>query len=115
MIFLAEIGRVFLTLILIIIVFGGGLYLRTFLTRKAIFKVVEIFYQSNALGMNSAKTLHELGLERPDFLQRMTRRRDYRQNALQILIRRGIISENEDGRLYLVEEKLDEGLKSKRS
>ena len=114
MIFLAETSRFILTLILVIILFAGGLYLRTYLTRRAIFKVVEIFYQKNALGMNSAKTLHELGLERPDFLQRMTRRRDYKQNALQILIKRGIISENEDGRLYMVEEKLDEGLRSKR-
>jgi hypothetical protein len=113
-IYLAEIGRVILTLILITIVFAGGLYLRTYLTRRAIFEVVEIFYQKNALGMNKAKTLRELGLERPDFLQRMTRRRDYKQNALQILIKRGIITENEDGRLYMVEEKLDEGLRSKR-
>ena len=114
MIYLAEIGRVILTLIVITIVFAGGLYLRTYLTRKAIFKVIEIFYQHNALGMNSAKTPYQLGLERPDFLQRVTRRRDYKQNALQILIKRGIISENEDGRLYMVEEKLDEGLRSKR-
>jgi hypothetical protein len=111
---LAEMGRVILILILMIIAFGGGLYIRTFLTRRAILKVVEIFYQHNALEMNSAKTLHELGLERPDFFQKMVRRRDYKQSALQILIKRGIISENEDGRLYLVEEKLDENLRSKR-
>ncbi len=97
-----------------IILFAGGLYIRTFLTRRAIFKVIEIFYQHNALGLNGAKTPRELGLERPDFLQRITSRRDYKQNALQILIKRGIISENEDGRLYMVEEKLDENLRSKR-
>ena len=114
MIFLGETSRVILTLILMMIVFAGGLYLRTYLTRRAIFKVIEIFYQNNALGMSSAKTLHELGLERPNLLQRMTRRRDYKQNALQILIKRGVITENEDGRLYMVEEKLDENLRSKR-
>jgi hypothetical protein len=97
-----------------IIVFGGGLYIRTFLTKRAVFKVIEIFYQHNALGMNGAKTPHELGLERPDFFQRMTRLRDYKQNALQILIKEGIILENEDGRLYMAEEKLDENLRSKR-
>jgi hypothetical protein len=97
-----------------IIVFGGGLYIRTFLTRRAVFKVIEIFHRHNALGMNGAKTPHELGLERPDFFQRMTRLRDYKQNALQILIKEGIILENEDGRLYMAEEKLDENLRSKR-
>ena len=114
MIFSAEMSRVILILILMILAFGGALYIRTFLTRRAIFKVIEIFYQHNALGINSAKTLHRLGLERPDFLQRMMSRRDYKQNALQILIKRGIIFENEDGRLYMVEEKLDEHLRSKR-
>ncbi len=111
---MAEMGRVILILILMIIAFGGGLYIRTFLTRRAIFKVVEIFYQHNALEMNSAKTLYELGLERPDFFQRMSRLRDYKQNALQILMKEGIILESEDGRLYMVEEKLDENLRSKR-
>jgi hypothetical protein len=107
-------SSVFLILVLMVIVFGGGLYIRAFLTRRAIFKVIEIFYQHNALGLNGAKTLHELELERPDFFQKMVRRRDYKQSALQILIKRGIISGNEDGRLYLVEEKLDENLRSKR-
>jgi hypothetical protein len=97
-----------------IILFSGGLYLRTFFTRRAIFKVIEIFYQHNALGIQGAKTPHELGLERPDILQRMMRRRDYKQNALQILIKRGIILEIEGRRLYLVEEKLDENLRNKR-
>jgi len=96
------------------IAFGGGLFIRTFLTRRAIFKVIKIFYQHHALGMKGAKTLHELGLERPDFYQRMTRPRDYKQSALQLLIKRGIIFENEDGRLYMVEENLDESLRSKR-
>jgi hypothetical protein len=96
------------------IAFSGGLFIRTFLTRRAIFKVIEIFYQHHALGMNGAKTLHELGLERPDFFQRMTRRRDYKQSALQLLIKRGIIFENEENRFFMVEEKLDESLRSKR-
>jgi hypothetical protein len=107
-------GRVILILILIIIAFGGGLYIRTFLTRRAILKVIKIFYRHHALGMNGAKTLHELGLERPDFYQRMTRPRDYKQSALQLLIKRGIIFENEEGRFFMVEEKLDESLRSKR-
>ena len=104
---------IILILILIIIAFGGSLYIRTFLTRRAIFKVIEVFYQHKALGINSAKTPHQLGLERPDFLQRMTRLRDYKQKALQILIKGGIIFENEDGRVYMVGEKLDEHVRSK--
>jgi hypothetical protein len=107
--------RVFLIIILMIVVFGGGLYLRALFTKRAVFKVIEIFYQHNALGITGAKTLHELGIERPDFLQRMMRRRDYRLSALRILMRGGMMVENEDGRFYLVEEKLDQNLRRKRN
>jgi hypothetical protein len=105
---------VFLFLIVMVIALGGSLYVRTFLTRRAIFKVIEIFYQHHALGMKGAKTRHELGLERPDFLQRMMKPRDYKQYALQILIKRDMILEDEQGKLYMVEERLDQNLRSKR-
>ncbi len=108
-----DISRVLLVLILLIIAFGGSLYLRTFLTRRAIFKVIEIFYKHDALGKKGAKTLHELGLERPDFLQRISRPRDYKQTALQILIKQGIINVDEDGRVYMIEENLDQNLRRK--
>jgi hypothetical protein len=103
----------FLVLMAMVIALVGSLYVRTLLTRRAIFKVIEIFYRHQALDVKGAKTLHELGLERPDFLQRMMRPRDYKQYALQILIKREIILQNEEGKVYLVEERLDQNLKSK--
>ena len=107
----ANIISVLSVVMLVVVVLGGTFFLRTVFTRRAIFKVVKIFYQHHALGMNEAKTLHELGLERPDFLQRMMKARDYKQYALEILLKRGIINMNEDGRLYMVEEKLDQELR----
>ncbi len=104
----------FLVILVMVIAFGGSLYGRTLLTRRAIFKVIDIFYQHHALGMKGAKTRHELGLERPDLLQRMMKPRDYKQYALQILVKREIILEDEEGRLYLVEARLDQALRSKR-
>ena len=102
---------VFLALIVMIIALGGSLYIRTLLTRRAIFKVIEIFYQHHALSMKDAKTRHELGLDRPDFFQKMVKLRDYKQSALQILLKREIILEDEEGRLYMVEERLDQNLR----
>jgi len=107
--------RVSLFFIVMVLAFAGVLYIRAFFTRRAIFKVIEIFYQHNALGIKGAKTLHELGLERPDFFQRITRPRDYKQYALQILIKRSIILENEDGKVCLAEERLDQDLRNKRN
>ena len=112
---IGDSARVFLFFVVMVLAFAGVLYIRALFTRRAIFKVIEIFYQHNALGIKGAKTLHELGLERPDFFQRMTKPRDYKQYALQILIKRGIILENEDGKVYLAEERLDQNLRNKRN
>ncbi len=103
---------VLLVLMVMVVALGGSLYVRAFLTRRAIFKVIKIFYQHQALRMKGAKTRRELGLERPDFLQRMTKPRDYKQYALQLLIKRDMILEDEEGRLYMVEERLDQNLRS---
>ena len=79
--------------------------------RRAISKVVKIFRLHNALRINNAKTVEELGLEKPDFVQRVMRGRDFKQYALQILIKRGVICVTEDGRLYMVEDKLDQDVR----
>lgn len=107
--------KVFMFFVLVVLAFAGVLYVRAFFTKKAIFRVIEIFYQHNAVGIKGAKTLHELGLEPPDFFQRITRPRDYKQYALQILVKRGIILENEDGKVYLAQERLDQDLRNKRN
>ncbi len=96
-----------------ILTLGGILFIYAFQSKRALFKVIGIFCQHEALGMSDAKTLRELGLERADFVQRMMRPRDYKQYALQILIKRGMVSVTEDGKLYLVEDKLDQSLKCK--
>ena len=96
--------------ILIILTLGVILSVYAFRERRAIFKVIEIFQQHNALRINDAKTVEELGLEKPDFVQRVMRGRDFRQYALQILIRRGVIHVTEDGKLYMSEDKLDQSL-----
>ena len=105
-------SSVLLIVILMILAFGGTFWLRDFLTKRGILKVVKIFYQHNALGMNGAKRPRELGLERPDLVQRMMKPRDYKQTALQLLIKRGVIIVA-DGRLYLVEDRLAEKYRCK--
>ena len=105
---MAQGYNVFSILILIVVAFGVTLFVYTFRGRRAIHKVIEIFYQHNALGVNDAKTLEEMGLKKPDFVQRIMRGRDYKQYALQILKKRGVINATEDGRLYMVEDELDQ-------
>ena len=103
---MGESGSLVLIIVLMILAFAASFWLRNFLTKRAVLKVVKIFYQHNALGMNGAKTQRELGLERPDFVARMMKPRDYKQTALQILVKEDVIRII-DGKLYLAEEKLD--------
>ena len=105
--------NLFLFLIFMILTLGGILFLYAFQSKRALFKVIGIFCQHEALGIRDAKTLRELGLERPDFFQKMVRPRDYKQYALQILIKRGMVSVTEDGKLFLVEDNLDQRLRDK--
>lgn len=112
---IGDSASVFLFFVVMVLAFAGVLYIRALFTRRAIFKVIEIFYRHNAVGIDGAKTLHELGLEPPDFFQRITRPRDYKQYALQILVKRGFVLEQEDGKVYLAEERLDQDLRKKRN
>jgi len=80
--------------------------LSRFMMTRAFAKVIKIFLQYSATNGKNAKTIDELGLRPPSFTQRMLRARDYKPQALDLLIRSEIIQLTEDGRLYLSEEKL---------
>ena len=77
-----------------------------FMTRRAVLKLIRTFRDHNAVGIDNAKTLEELGLRFPSFFQRMVMPRDYRPRALQILISANVIGYTEDQKLYLIEENL---------
>ena len=83
-------------------------YISAKMTRRAVFKVIEIFRKHQATGIQQARTIEELGLNPPSFLERVLRPRDYKQNALKILIRGEIIRITEDGKLYIPQEKIQE-------
>ncbi len=57
---MGESGSLVLIVALMILAFAASFWLRNFLTKRAVLKVVKIFYQHNALGMNGAKTQREL-------------------------------------------------------
>ena len=78
---------------------------RWFLTR-AFSKVIQIFRENNALDEKNAKTIEELGLTPPSFTQRISRMRDYKPQALDLLRRAEIVQMTEDGKLYLSEDRL---------
>lgn len=95
-----------LVIIGVIVVLAIAMFLSRFLMMRAFSTVIKIFQEYNAINDKNAKTIDELGLRPPSFTQRMFRARDYKPQALNILIRADIIQTTEDGKLYLSEENL---------
>ena len=65
-----------------------------------------IFEHNNALDVRSARTIDELGLKPPTFLEGMMRMRDFKPYALQILMKAEVVSQTDGGRLYLSQDRL---------
>ena len=93
-------------LLIIIVAILGFFVLPRIRIRRAVSQVVAIFERSSALDVRSAKTIDELGLRPPTFLEGMMRMRDFKPYALQILMKADIIQQTDGGRLYLSQDKL---------
>jgi hypothetical protein len=74
--------------------------------RRAVSQVVAIFEHNNALDVRSAKTIDELGLKPPTFLEGMLRMRDFKPYALQVLMSTEVVRQTDGGRLYLAQDRL---------
>jgi len=96
------------TIIVILVVFllFVMFVLPQLLLRRAIPSVIRIFRQGNAVGIENAKTIEELGLKPKSIAQAIFSGRDYKITALQVLKNANVIQGTEDGKLYLSEENL---------
>jgi len=83
-------------------------YISGRMTRRAALRVLEIFREHKAIGTHQAKTIDELGLRPPGLVERFGRMRDYKQTALNLLIKAEAIRMTPDGKLYIPEEKFNE-------
>lgn len=88
---------------LIIFALVAWLFVPSYMMKRAIPKVIEIFRKKNAVGIVNAKTLDELELSPKAMWKRMFGRRDYRPRAMDFLVQTGIIQITENGKLYLSE------------
>jgi uncharacterized protein YneF (UPF0154 family) len=93
--------------ILVIVLLLAMFILPQFMMRRAIKAVLRIFREHHAIGPKNAKAVDELGLQQKGMIQRMMKPRDYKPRALQYLISQEIVQMTEDGKVYLLEEKLD--------
>ncbi len=97
-----------LTLVLLALVFFVAVFiLPQWRIRRAIRQVVKIFLEHGATRPSSAETPQQLGfaLDRGVLLSLFSKR-DYKKYALDALLKAGTVQRVEDGRLYLLEEKV---------
>jgi len=85
-------------------------FLYRFVVRRAINRVIQTFRKRNAVSLNNAKTINELGIKSRDSMLKLGFR-DYKPYALKLLKDANIVRETEDGKLYLSEEDIPEPLK----
>ena len=76
------------------------------MTRRAIKHVLERFIYLRALNEDTAKSIHELGMEPRNIAKRMVSLRDYKPKVLDELVGASIVVATEDGKLFLSLEKL---------
>ena len=95
-----------LTVLLTLLFFVLLLGLPAILNRRAVTQVITLFKNKRALGIDSARTIDELGLRPASFSQRLVSMRDYKPRALEALVKSQVVRITEDDRLYLDEEKL---------
>ena len=96
----------FIVLVLAVMV-AVVIYVPRYFMKKAMREVVSLFRAKGATTPKTAATLQELGLVRPGLVERMTKPRDYRLNALNLLGQANVVIPTSDGRLYLSEEDLE--------
>ena len=104
-------GSVLLMLALSVGVIVALFVVPSLMTKRAVFKVINILCQSGALDAKHARTQDELGLAPPAFFEKMTRSRDYKPLALRLLKEANILHTTTDGKLYLSQEELGQGLR----
>jgi hypothetical protein len=73
---------------------------------RAVRQVIRIFRAVGATDASTGKTLDELGLKPRSFMEGLLKGRDYKQYAVQSLLKAEIVLATGDGRFYLSEEKI---------
>lgn len=99
-------GNVLFIVVLIILFIIVAIVLPQWMLIRTAPKVIRIFREHNAVGPKSARTIAELGLQSKGMLEKMFRMRDYKPRTLQFLMKIAIIEMDEEGKVYLDEEKL---------
>ena len=100
------INNIIIIVLIVVFLLLAMFFIPQWRLKRAIRQVIWIFKDCNAIGVKNAKTVDELGLSPKGMLEGAFRGRDYKQYALNALRKAEILQTTEDGKFYLVEDKL---------
>jgi len=103
-----EVNSIVVVVLFFIVLLVVGAFISRWRIKKAMRQVVRAFREENATTNRSARTVGELGLAPQGRMAGMFKGRDYKPNALSMLMKADIVLTTEDGKLYLSEDKLRE-------
>ena len=95
---------------LIVVLLLSSYYLRRAMFRSAFLKVISLFRSTRSLCSQNPKGVEELGLQARGFMEGLFKPRDYKPYVLQAMIMGGMVRQDDDGKVCLLEEKLPESL-----
>lgn len=95
---------------LILGLFFLSFYLRKAMFRSAFLKVISLFRSTRSLCSQDPKRVHELGLQARGFMEGLFKPKDYKPYVLQAMIMSGLVRQDDDGKVCLLEEKVPESL-----
>ncbi|MBN1189171.1 MAG: hypothetical protein JXA46_05405 [Dehalococcoidales bacterium] len=103
---MSESTRAIILIVLIMVLLIAIAFVASnFMMRRAIKAVLKLMRDGQAFSPETAKTSDELGFRKSSMLN-FKLWRDYRPQALQLLMTANIIQTTEDGRIFLSEENL---------
>ena len=87
----------------LLLFFGLSVQISRLMAQRAVCTVIGVFQSHNAVGVNGAQTLKQLGLDKRQLFRLL---RDYRPYAFQLLAQNSIIQPTQDGKFFLSQEML---------
>jgi hypothetical protein len=96
----------FILIILLVVLIVLAIFMPRFLIMNAMKRVIKTLIKNDALSPQNAQTAEQLGIRQGAIWDNMFRIRDYRPQALAMLVESEIIVNTIDGRYYLSKEKL---------
>ncbi|MFO8192463.1 MAG: hypothetical protein R6U08_06825 [Bacillota bacterium] len=96
-----------ITILILVILIALILIIPVIRVRSAMKVVIKIFQAHDATNIQNARTSDELQLNPKKFVERLFTLRDYKPDAMKVLMESGVIKTTEEGKLYLSETTLN--------